>query len=97
MNTHHRPGPLTLVFSLCCLLATCLPLAAYDVILLGGTIYDGSGDKPYTGDIAFNGDKIAATGMLHVFVNGTQVLKGGEHTGAKPGRVVRGPGWKPKP
>jgi N-acyl-D-amino-acid deacylase len=37
-----------------------------------------------------------ATGMLHVFVNGTQVLKGGEHTGAKPGRVVRGPGWKPK-
>jgi N-acyl-D-amino-acid deacylase len=30
-----------------------------------------------------------ATGMLHVFVNGTQVLKDGEHTGAKPGRVVR--------
>ncbi len=35
-----------------------------------------------------------ASGMLHVFVNGTQVLKDGEHTGAKPGRVVRGPGWK---
>jgi N-acyl-D-amino-acid deacylase len=35
-----------------------------------------------------------ATGMIHVFVNGTQVLKGGEHTGATPGRVVRGPGWK---
>ena len=35
-----------------------------------------------------------ATGMIHVFVNGTQVLKDGEHTGAKPGRVVRGPGWK---
>ncbi|MHC4175212.1 MAG: N-acyl-D-amino-acid deacylase family protein, partial [Planctomycetota bacterium] len=34
-----------------------------------------------------------ATGMRHVFVNGTQVLKDGEHTGAKPGRVVRGPGW----
>ena len=34
-----------------------------------------------------------ATGMLHVFVNGAQVLKNGEHTGAKPGRVVRGPGW----
>ena len=33
-------------------------------------------------------------GMVHVFVNGTQVLKNGEHTGAKPGRVVRGPGWK---
>ena len=35
-----------------------------------------------------------ATGMVHVFVNGTQVLKGGEHTGVKCGRVVRGPGWK---
>lgn len=35
-----------------------------------------------------------STGMMHVFVNGTQVLKDGEHTGAKPGRVVRGPGWK---
>lgn len=30
-----------------------------------------------------------ATGMLHVFVNGVPVLKDGEHTGAKPGRVVR--------
>ncbi|HYU34224.1 MAG TPA: D-aminoacylase [Thermoanaerobaculia bacterium] len=35
-----------------------------------------------------------ATGMVDVFVNGVQVLKNGEHTGAKPGRVVRGPGWK---
>jgi N-acyl-D-amino-acid deacylase len=34
-----------------------------------------------------------ATGMIHVFVNGRQVLKNGEHTGAKPGRFVRGPGW----
>jgi N-acyl-D-amino-acid deacylase len=37
-----------------------------------------------------------ATGMVHVFVNGVQVLKNGEHTGAKPGQVVRGPGWKKK-
>jgi N-acyl-D-amino-acid deacylase len=34
-----------------------------------------------------------ATGMRHVFVNGVQVLRDGEHTGAFPGRVVRGPGW----
>jgi len=34
-----------------------------------------------------------ATGMVHVFVNGEQVLKDGEHTGATPGRVVRGPGY----
>ena len=35
-----------------------------------------------------------ATGMIHVLVNGKHVLKDGEHTGALPGRVVRGPGWK---
>jgi N-acyl-D-amino-acid deacylase len=35
-----------------------------------------------------------ATGVFDVFVNGIQVLKDGEHTGAKPGMVVRGPGWK---
>ncbi len=34
-----------------------------------------------------------ATGMVHVFVNGEQVLAGGEHTGATPGRFVKGPGW----
>ncbi len=34
-----------------------------------------------------------ATGIVHVWVNGTQVLRDGEHTGATPGRVVRGPGW----
>lgn len=34
-----------------------------------------------------------ATGMVHVFVNGTQVLSDGEHTSALPGRVIRGPGW----
>jgi len=37
-----------------------------------------------------------STGVSHVLVNGIQVLKDGEHTGAKPGRVVRGPGWKVK-
>jgi len=34
-----------------------------------------------------------STGMVHVFVNGEQVLKDGQHTGAMPGRVVRGPGY----
>ena len=34
-----------------------------------------------------------ATGVSDVFVNGTQVLREGAHTGAKPGRFVRGPGW----
>jgi N-acyl-D-amino-acid deacylase len=35
-----------------------------------------------------------STGMVHVFVNGVQVLRDGEHTGAQPGRVVHGPGWR---
>jgi N-acyl-D-amino-acid deacylase len=35
-----------------------------------------------------------AAGMMHVFVNGLAVLKNGEHTGALPGRFVKGPGWK---
>lgn len=34
-----------------------------------------------------------ATGVEQVFVNGVQVIRDGGHTGAKPGRVVRGPGW----
>jgi len=34
-----------------------------------------------------------ATGVIHVWVNGVQVLKDGNHTGAFPGRVVKGPGY----
>lgn len=44
----------------------------------------------------FENAKQYATGVHHVFINGVQVLKNGEHTGAKPGRVVYGPGWKRK-
>jgi N-acyl-D-amino-acid deacylase len=60
----------------------------------------------YFADLAiFNADSIRdhatfenprqyATGMVHVLVNGIPVLENGKHTGALPGRVVRGPGWK---
>ena len=55
--------------------------------------------------VVFDPDEIAApatfeephrlaTGVRHVFVNGVQVLSDGRHTGATPGRVVRGPGWR---
>lgn len=33
-----------------------------------------------------------ATGVMHVWVNGSQVIKDGEHTGALPGQFVKGPG-----
>ncbi len=55
--------------------------------------------------VLFNADSIAdratfdqphqyATGVEHVFVNGVQVIRNGNHTESFPGRVVRGPGWK---
>jgi len=34
-----------------------------------------------------------AEGVKHVLVNGEVVIRNGEHTGAKPGRCVRGSGW----
>jgi len=51
-------------------------------------------DPPEIQDHAtFEKPKQLATGVDDVFINGTQVLKDGQHTGAKPGRFVRGPGW----
>ena len=62
----------------------------------------------YFADIViFNPDSIAdhatfekphayATGVTEVLVNGVQVIKNGEHTGNKPGRFIKGPGWKEK-
>jgi len=41
----------------------------------------------------FDAPQQYATGVSHVLVNGVRVLANGEHTGARPGRVVRGPGW----
>ena len=34
-----------------------------------------------------------AVGVLHVLVNGVAIVREGSHTGAMPGRAVRGPGW----
>ncbi|MEE4293992.1 MAG: D-aminoacylase [Xanthomonadales bacterium] len=59
----------------------------------------------YADVVVFNPETIAdratfeephqlAAGMIHVFVNGVQVLDDGEHTGAKPGRFVKGPGFR---
>lgn len=42
----------------------------------------------------FESPKEYAEGVEYVFINGVQVLENGEHTGATPGRVIRGPGWK---
>ncbi len=59
----------------------------------------------YYGDIViFNADTITdhatfensqqyATGVRDVFINGVQVVSSGSHTGATPGRALRGAGW----
>jgi N-acyl-D-amino-acid deacylase len=44
--------------------------------------------KSIAAHATFNDPRQYATGVQHVFVNGTQILRDGEHTGAKPGRVV---------
>ena len=36
----------------------------YDVVIRGGTIYDGSGLAPFVGDVAVDGDRVAAVGSL---------------------------------
>ena len=46
------------------ILAACTPVPNYDLIIRGGTIYDGSGQTPYPGDIAISGDTIIAVGDL---------------------------------
>ena len=46
-----------------------------------------------TDNATFETPQRYATGMRHVLVNGVPVLREGEHTGATPGRFVRGPGW----
>lgn len=37
-----------------------------------------------------------SVGIREVLVNGVPVVRGGRHTGARPGRIVRGPGYRPE-
>jgi len=51
-------------------------------------------DEKTVRDLAtFENPHQLSVGMRHVFVNGVPVITDGAHTGAKPGQVVRGPGW----
>ena len=64
MNPIKRIVPLTFAIIVCCVLAACTSPDSYDVILRNGTIYDGSGEEPYVGDVAFSDDTIAAIGDI---------------------------------
>lgn len=47
------------------------------------------------GTNSFENPKSYPEGIPYVFVNGVAVIDGGEHTGARPGKPIRGPGYKP--
>ena len=45
-----------------CLSAAAVVHSEHDVLIVGGTIYDGTGGQPYVGDIAIDGDRITYVG-----------------------------------
>ena len=53
--------------------AACGAPQEYDVVIRNGTIYDGSGDAPYRGDLAIDGDRIAAVGSVGRAVGTTEI------------------------
>jgi N-acyl-D-amino-acid deacylase len=64
MNTIRFISRSAFLFITCVILYGCEAPASYDLILRGGTIYDGSGGQPFTGDVAFEGDTIVALGDI---------------------------------
>ncbi len=59
-----RPSLPAAAWALLALTAACAPAPAYDVVIRGGTLLDGSGDAPRTGDVAIVGDSIVAVGTV---------------------------------
>ncbi|MEZ5498871.1 MAG: D-aminoacylase [Steroidobacteraceae bacterium] len=68
----HRFGPcLAGVISIMAMSVVAASPPAYDTVIRGGTIYDGTGDQPRRGDIAIKGDRIVFVG-LHAPGRGSQ-------------------------
>ena len=44
--------------------SACADTTSYDVLITGGTVYDGSGSAPFVGDVAIDGDRVVAVGDL---------------------------------
>lgn len=57
-------GRMGLALAAAALLASAAPPPAYDAVIRGGTIYDGSGGAPFVGDVAIKGDRIVAVGKV---------------------------------
>jgi N-acyl-D-amino-acid deacylase len=65
-RTGHGPGPragVAMLATLCLLSAAAAVAAArHDIVIRGGTIYDGSGGAPYLGEVAIDGDRLSYVG-----------------------------------
>ncbi|MCH6549321.1 MAG: D-aminoacylase [Proteobacteria bacterium] len=60
-----RINTCSVIAAIACVIAACTPAPpAYDLIIRGGTVYDGLGSEPFVGDVAISGDRIAAVGDL---------------------------------
>src|SRR6266545_5451722 len=61
-NRRCLPRPLAMIWAGCAIPAQTLMGANYEILIRNGTIYDGSGRAPIVGDVAIDGDTIAAIG-----------------------------------
>ena len=59
-----------------------------DLKIAGAQVLDGTGAPAVRADVGVTGDSIHAAGIEHVIVNGRVVVRGGEHTGSFPGRLL---------
>jgi N-acyl-D-amino-acid deacylase len=64
MASPARPGCVLFALGVAASAAFAKPTDAtrYDVLIAGGTVYDGSGGAPFVGDVAIQGDRIAYIG-----------------------------------
>ena len=51
-------------------------------------------EKTISDNATFQNPHQYSNGVEHVLINGVIVIKDGKHTGAKPGKVLHGPGYK---
>ncbi len=73
-RTRPRLTTLALTFGFAFVAASCAePAPEVDLVLRGGTIYDGSGAAPVTGDVAIDGDSIVAVGDIGGLTGATEV------------------------
>ena len=63
-NKMHKILSLALILALTVVSFAQSSQQQFDVIIRGGTVYDGTGRAPVTADVGLKGDRIAAVGNL---------------------------------